>query len=123
MSSMDHPIKDLWDAAGEVEHLEFQVSAIQTALDLWTERVESELPPDKPEEAVACVNFTGRFSMYLCLLRCIQEDLYQRTTELTELSEALYTAAREERARKKKAETPTPIPTPVKEEEPVNAGN
>lgn len=109
---MSTPIKDLWDAAQKVESLEFQVSSIQTALDLWAERVEAEAPAAKIsgmtwDDAARCACFVSRFSMYLCLLRCIQEVLAQQASELAELSDALYTAARKAREGKKGRSTYT----------------
>ena len=117
---MSTPIEDLWDAAQEVESLGFQVSSIQTALDLWAECVEIEAPAVKNnmtwDDAAQCACFVRRFSMYRCLLRCIQDVLAQQASELAELSDALYTAARKEREGKK-------TEAPIEKEEPYNAEN
>lgn len=97
---MTQPIKNLWDAAMEVESFSFYFETIQTALDLWTELLDSDTPTSSDDPAL-CLDFAKRFPAYANLHRCFQAELTRQVEDLKQLSEDLYAAARKEKEQRK----------------------
>lgn len=92
------PIKTLFDAASAIESELGFLEETLSALDLWHENIENEVPR-KEDTAWGASIFNSRFPKYHVMHYILIKDLSEHITALREINDAVYASAREERAK------------------------
>lgn len=98
------PIKNLYDAASAVESELGFLEETLSALGLWHENIESEVPRKEDAKWGAAI-FNDRFPSYHAMHYILLKDLTEHITKLRDIDDAIYALAREEKAKEAAAST------------------
>ena len=95
-------IKDLYDAAAEIETEVFYLQESAAALGLWQDCVDNEMPCGKDSDDRGLqLCFAIRYPNYHTMLRILTRDLAAHIEELDEIKDALYEQHKADKAKEK----------------------